>query len=722
MTKEKINKKILNFFNKNNYKLNKMIILFLLSLFFGWGFELLIYSKKVEVFSYDRVIIFVGIILFIGMHAIFKLNNMYNWIYKKRFLLALIFLIFAMIMGYSGSSIISYDSIIQGESTDLSYKPVLGKARTIRSDEWAVNSPLIFSQELQENAKFPYFNMSIRGTETDMFTIINAPVKDIVIIGKPFNIGYILFGNKAGLSFWWYGRLLALMLISFEMCMILTKKNKLISLFGMLIITFSPAVQWWYSNFIVDILIFGQLALVLIDKFMISKKWWYRILCILGIGFCAISYIFILYPAWMISFAYVYLAIFIWIILKNRKECNITKIDILTIIITVILVFLVVIRFFTISSEAIKLTTNTDYPGERFEIGGNAQGNMFSYIYSIFVPFKDMNNPCENSNMLSLYPLPLIVSLLYLYRIRKSEKFKEKSSFLIPLLLVSTLLSIWAFIPTNKLFSKITLLYMVPAYRASIALGYAQLLLIIYLTNNIKSDTKLLKANVRFILAGFATIICLILANKYAPSNYLGPISGFVVGAITFLLFYFMLSLHNPKYKKYFIILLLGVAILSGVCVNPIIKGINVIYNKPVAKEIQKIVKEDKNALWLVDNLNFTIPNYVVANGAKVINSTNYYPNKELFEKLLGENSKKEEIREIYNRYAHISVNIDNVDTSLELLFTDAFKININPDKLDDINVRYVLSSVNLEKYNNENIKFENIYNEYGLYIFKLVY
>ncbi len=722
MTKKKIRNKVLNFFNKDNFKLIKIIILFLVAVLLSFLMEFFVIYKKSGAFSIDRIIIIAGVILFTGLHLIFRLNDMYQWIYKKRFILALLFLFFAMIMKYSGSSITSYNFFVQSEANDSTYTPILGKARTIRSDEWAVNSPLIFSQNLQENENYPYFNMNIRGTKTDMFTVINAPVKDILIIGKPFNIGYLLFGNEVGLSFWWYGRLVALMLISFEFCMLLTKKNKLVSLFGMLVITFSPAVQWWYSNFIVDILIFGQLALVLIDKFMLEKKWYFRSLYILGVGFCAICYIFILYPAWMISFAYVYLAILIWIILKNRKDFHINKIDVLSIIITIILVVLIVARFFIISNEAITATLNADYPGERFEIGGNSQDNMFSYVYSIFVPLKDMINPCENSNMLSLYPMPIIIALLYLYRKRKSKDFKKILSFLIPLLLVSILLSIWCFIPTNKIFAKITLLYMIPSHRAAIALGYIQILLIIYLINNFKDDTKLLKEKVSFILSGVFATICLIFAVKYGPSNYLGPVSGFISGTIVFILFYLMFNLNKPKYKKYFMVILSSVAILSGAIVNPIIKGINVIYNKPVSLEIQKIVNENKDALWLVDNLNFTVPNYVVANGARVINSTNYYPNYELYKTLLGEDSQKEEIRKIYNRYAHVSVNIDDIDTNLELLYPDSIKININPDKLDDINVKYVLSSKNLEKYNNDNIKFEKLYDEYGLLIFKVSY
>lgn len=722
MIMSKILNKIKNFFNKENFKILKLIISILLSSILSLLLEFLIFYKKTGFYSKDRVIILNLFLLFLSIHAIFNLRNMYKWIYEKRFLIAIIFLCFFVAMGYSGSSIDSYDYTIQSEVTDPSYKPLFGKVRNIRSDEWAVNTPLIFSQENQHDSEYSYFNMAIRGTKTDMFTIINAPIKNILTIGKPFNIGYILFGNRMGLSFWWYGRFIALMLISFEFCMILTKKNKLISLVGMILITFSPSVQWWYSNFIVDILIFGQLSLILVDKFMNSKTWYYRMLFILGIGLCAISYIFILYPAWMISFAYVYLALLVWIIIKNRKNFHIDKVDMLVIIITFVLVLLLVLNFFTMSHDAINLTLNTDYPGERFELGGNSQDNMFSYIYSVLMPFKDMNNPCEFSNMFSLYPMPILLSIIYLFKKRNSVDLKKQLLFLIPILLISFLLSVWVFIPTNKVFAKLTLLYMVPPHRAAIALGYSQIVLIIYLISSIKADTKLLRKDFSFIIAIIMATVSLILSNKYAPSGYLGPVSGFVCGITTFVLFYLFLNINDIKIKKFFIILLIAVVLVSGLFVNPVTKGVNIIYNKPVSKQIQNIVNDDKNALWLVDNLNFTIPNYVVANGARVINSTNYYPNFDLYEKILGEDSQKEEIRKIYNRYAHISVNINESNTSLELLYPDAFKINIYKYDLKNINVKYILSSRNLEDYTNQDIKFEKVYDEYGLFIFKVVY
>ena len=48
----------------------------------------------------------------------------------------------------------------------------------------------------------------------------------------------------------------------------------------MLVITFSAAVQWWYC---MHVLIYGQIVIVLLDKFMHAEKKRNKYLCALGI-------------------------------------------------------------------------------------------------------------------------------------------------------------------------------------------------------------------------------------------------------------------------------------------------------------------------------------------------------------------------------------------------------------------------------------------------------
>ena len=548
-----------------------------------------------------------------------------------------------------------------------------------------------------------------------MFSAINAPVKDVLLLAKPFNLFFVLFGNEAGLSFWWYGRLLALLLVSFELCIIITKKNKIISLCGMLVIAMSAAVQWWYSTSIVDMLIFGQLALVMIDIFMRTSKLKAKIISAIGVFISIISYVFVFYPAWQVSFGYVFFAIFLWILVKNWKTYKINLKDTIIIGTVIIAVAGIGARYYILSKDTLHTIMNTSYPGERFEIGEKALTNAFSYTYTMFFAYSPIVNPCEYSGMLSIFPIPMIVAIVYLIRNKKGKMF------LIPLLLVSLVYTIWITTGTNEIFAKISLLYMTEAKRIAIPLGLAQIYILMYLISNFDKDTKFLPEKYSGVIAFIAAIIIFKLTIQSAPMDYMGPMKSCISGIFLLAVIYSICNMQNKRSRNYLLGLLMCAAILTGAYVNPIIKGTDVIYKKPFSNKIQEIIADDNDSVWISDATSIVGGNYLLANGAKVINSTNIYPNEELYTKLLG--NKREEYKEIWNRYAHIAVEIVEGDTSVELANLDVVKINININDLQRINVKYVASyRSDLERFNSETTELTKIYGEDGCYIYIVNY
>ena len=130
------------------------------------------YTVTRTTFVIDRIFLVSAIIMFVALHFILKLDKIYNFIYKFRFYIAGAIFILAVCFEYSGSSIGVYNEILQGESTGTYFTPVLGKYRSIRSDEWVVNTPIFVSQAIDNNNKFAYYNDNLRGTMTDMFSVV----------------------------------------------------------------------------------------------------------------------------------------------------------------------------------------------------------------------------------------------------------------------------------------------------------------------------------------------------------------------------------------------------------------------------------------------------------------------------------------------------------------------------------------------------------------------
>ena len=698
------------FIKKENFLKIKLLILPVASLLMATALEYTIFRRWYpEFISKNRIMLVTLIITFIGLHFILKLKEMYEWIHKNRYKIAFAFLLFVMIFKYSGSSIVNFNTEIQPNNDNTRYHTLLGKARRIRTDEWATSTTYILSQGEGQN-KFDYFSNKLRGTMTDMFTLTNSPVQDILMIGKPFQIAFLLFGNDVGLSFYWYARITAMILGAYELCLILTNKNKKISLCGAIVITFSAAVQWWYC---MDTLIWGQIILVLVNKFMNTDKKCAKYFCALGLISALLAYVFVMYPAWQVSFAYVFLAIGIWMLIKNFKNgYKLTKHDILVIIITIACVIALLGRWYNLSKDTIFAVGNTAYPGERCETGGGAY-NLFAYIYNIFFTFEEFPNPCEFSSMLSFYPIPMILGLIYVVRNKKNI------SFWIPALISGGFLAIWCKWGFPEILAKITLMSNATSSRASIALGTLNIYMLIYLMGSLKKEDKWFSnKKINICLAGVATIYILYMSKRTCIyPEYIDKFKMLASGEIFMVAIFGILNINDEKIKDYLIYGLIAIALITGLRVNPVIRTTDVITTKPVALKMQEIRNQEPDSIWIVNDYGWYINDYALANGIRTLNSTNVYPNLEMYETILGEEADKYE--EIYNRYSHVMFNIIDEETNVELVFADNVAVNLNYKELEKLNIKYILSKEDINKKGFDK-DFEEIYNEDGLYIFKV--
>ncbi len=518
-----------------------------------------------------------------------------------------------MLFKLSGSSIVNFNDQFQTKSDDNRFHPLLGFARMVRTDEWATSTMYILSQGVGSD-QYQYFDDELRGTTTDMFTLVNSPVKDILMLGKPFQIAFLLLGNDYGLSFYWYIRLITMLLGSFEMCMLLTNKKKRISLCGMLMITFSAATQWWYC---MDTLIWGQIILLLLNKFMTTDQKQIKYLCAFGEIVAITSYIFILYPAWQISFAYVFLAIFVWMMIKNFKNgYKINVHDCVVIGITFLCVAGLMARWFSLSGDTISAIMNTDYPGERREVGGGAT-ILYAYFYNLFFAYKYCPNPCEASSMLSFYPLPILLSIVFLLFNRKDKKHLK---FFIPTLIISIFLTIWCKWGFPEILAKCSLMSMTTAPRATIALGTIQIYMLIYLLGAMEKETKWIPSKIAYILPIFAISYMLYQAVVTCSlPGYFGwfkiVISGILFGVAIFGIF----NMDKEKIRNATLYGLIFIALITGIAVNPVIRTTDVIYKKPICSKFAEIRDQNPDALWLGDDTGIYLNNYMVANGLRLI-------------------------------------------------------------------------------------------------------
>ncbi|MEE3343282.1 MAG: hypothetical protein VZS44_04240 [Bacilli bacterium] len=663
------------------------------------------YSKTVG-FSWDLMMFFYIFDIFILCNLLINKKTLYNFMYRKRYWIGFVLLSILVIGKYNGSSVPIWNDIVQPEYRVKS-SIIYGSARGIRSDEWLVSTPMTLSQATP-TVNFATYNKILGAHKNLVMLYPNLPSKDISILATPNKIGYFFLDVERAFSLAWYLPYFIMFFATFEMFMILLNKNKFYSLLGTIIAILSPAVQWWQNPTLAG---YGALAVVLFYYFLITEDKKKKLLLSVLFGYSGYLYILILYPAWQVPYGYVFLLFFIWIIINNKDKVN--KKVFLYLIPTLMVIIIPLALTFYYNRDVIKIMTSTVYPGGRDSSGGGADYiSLFTYVSSIFFPFKLLDNPCEISQYMGLFPIPVFLSIYYMIKARK------KDLFLIMCNILMVWFCLWVLFPLPNILSKITLMYTSTVNRTQVVIGYLSLIIYIYILANYHTSTRENLFSKKRIIIGIISVLSTItivkLSNKtfkiVAP-NYL-TLKMTIASLIVFSFIIFLTLCNDKKGNNLLGLLLILLSIETGLFVSPINKGLSVFYDKPLAKEIKKMVKEDKNSIFMSADKDRYTGNYLVVNGAKTIDSVNYVPNLDLYHKL----DPKLKYNEVYNRFEHVGVQIiEDKNTYFELIYNDYINMFINKSDVCKIGVDYLVTSGK----DLSNLGYEKIYNEYDAYIFK---
>ena len=692
--------------------------------------------KLIEFFTLEQCIIFF-IIIFMAIYLYYNpdlRNKIGEFIYKYRYPLALALLVVLVLFEINGSSIGAWDQPI----INSPHQSLLGSARSTQSDEWRIFTPFTLSQYLND---FSYFSSIPRASPTDMFAIYGAPIWTILMIFRPFQIGYLFLSPAKGLSFYWISRLIALLLVSFEMGMLITNRNKTLSLAYAIMITFSPVVQWWISvNALVEMLIFGQLAVLLLYHYMKTKDYKKRLIIALGFAISLGGYIFTIYPAWQIPLGYVFLFLAIWVFLDNYKDFEFNKLDIGFALLSLAIVGAGGLYFLHTSGDTIEIVRNSLYPGGRHFIGGLDSSqfkgetgflqSLCNYINSIFYPLN-LDSAFSSAAGISrldsffydFFPVPLI---LYIF-ITFVEKNRDK--LLNCLIIVYVLLAVLSIFVFPEYVYKITFISNTIQRRLILALSLLNVLILFRSlsllrtdsinrhVNNIKNNNLIL-AVISIAIAGAVFFLSTSSGFGIIGKALFIPVlivSIFILGITLFIIF----KSSDKKYANMFLVMCILISAMGGGLVNPIESGIGYYDLEPV-QFVEGLVQENPNANWIVVGER-EMQDMFIAAGAHTITSVNTYPDFEEWEKI----DPDHKFEDVYNRYAHMNVNLSaNESSKFERVpgREDIISVTFNVNDLEKLNVTYIESEQDLSEYSNDNVEFEKIYSYRNLKIFKVNY
>jgi len=649
----------------------------------------------------NRLVFVVLFFAFVIMHLLISPKKLYDWIFNRRLLIVIAIIFFFTINQYHFSSIGMYDGIIQPNQGSEFVDPIWGTPRGIRSDEWLVVTPSKLSSQY---SNYGEYNDVLRAEHSP-----NLPAsglyRDYSALAKPLDWIFLVLGVEYGIAFNWISFLMLTLLFSFELFLLFSKGNRLVSIFGATLITFSSYFLWW--SFVVWIMA-GQAALVLIHHFIHTNMRWKRALYGAGTSVFGAFFAISLYPAWQVPAGILYLGLLVWILAEGRDKLKaFSKIDYLLLVGTVLFFVSITADYLIEYRSYMTAIMNTVYPGKRVSFGGFALNKLSYYLISLVYPFRDILNPSEYSVVLNFYPIPTILATYLL--IRK----KGKDLLTAILLSISLLMTIYCSIGLPSFLSKILLFTFSSPMRMVDILGVIQVyLLVVALSrfDGIRKFSPFWGWTISLLAVEAALYFC-----RQAFPAYL-PTWGMAILVNSFIIVCaLLLTEQSKKVQSSLLIGIMCISIASGLFVNPIMKGLDVIYTKPVANVIQNIVKSDKDGKWisvgsLVDS------GFLVACGAPTINSVNYIPNTNLW-KILDVNGQ---YAEVYNRYAHMSVELVTTETSAKLQTNDHLLLSLSYDDLQEINIKYVFSRRKLE--DRQLVDFDLKYEDSGIYIYKVNY
>ena len=345
-----------------------------------------------------------------------KLSKIIDFVVKHRYKIAII-VFFVLVVGrIHFSSIGMWNVYTRNEDTST----LFGKPRAIRSDEWLVTTPYNFSQDYND---FKQVNENLYLGNNDM-NIFHAPVLDASIFVRIFSWGYILFGNATGLSWAWVLKFIVMFMIYFELGMMLSKKDKGLSILLAFWITFSPAVMWWSM---LDTPAFAIAIMVLFHAYVSNKDLSIKKKLLIAYGMIVFlcNFAFSLYPAWQIPLAYVILPFIIIDFIRYRKNLNLK--DYLIMFVTILITIATLAYFVITSWDGIQALMSTKYPGARESLGGDYEfKRLINYYTNFFTPYTDeFPNPCEIAAFIFPTVSIGIIILLEIVSAIKNKKIKE---------------------------------------------------------------------------------------------------------------------------------------------------------------------------------------------------------------------------------------------------------------------------------------------------------
>ena len=364
----------------------------------------------------------------------------------------------------------------------------------------------------------------------------------------PTSVKELLMDETVFLGLIWNIKFYVMILATYELLKILTNEDIVLSVVFTIVIVLSSYVQ--FNFYRITPFILEEVLLVLSYNVLVKPKAknLYSLLML-------ITTILFLYTcnSLALPFGLVFMALLVWIVIDNREQIIESR-SYINYLITILLCIVLRLLLGLHGDKYVEYTTI---------VNKNGIVGMFSYLNNIILTFRgDIGSPAVYAGFISLFPIPLILALYYMFN--KDDHME----FFIPIVLVCVFELVFGvrnfpIYIDNIIHFNGNVDYMV----CIAAVGLCNLFMAIYFISHVENEVFKVQGGMRLIV-----IVAIIMAlsgrfNDFAKTRYIY----LYVLQMTVLGFTF-LYWKQKKYRNTFLAFMIMVTLLSGPFVNPLLR------------------------------------------------------------------------------------------------------------------------------------------------------
>ena len=595
-------------------------------------------------------------------------------LYRARYAVSAALLLACVALNLNNTSLFRW-MMESGQPDADAFAPLWGLPRSIRSDEWAVWSAMTFAQASEG---YPAVSSLIAGggVPAVWVSVGGLPALSPAAVFKPLYWGFLLLGRDRGFSLLFALRILALFHVSHELALEYTGGSRTWSLTAAFLMTFSPLVQWWFSQSPAEILIFGQGLLLCLLRFLRAASRGRTAACwgwSLGGAWCLGCFALVSYVPWLVSGLWVLLPAAGVLLFRGRRSLRAREgaMLLLPCLLTAAVLFLL-LRDTWPTLTAVR---GSAYPGGRLITGGTPSPALTAGPGALLLPWLQRAglNPSESAGFGLLPGCGFLLSAAGMLRKKRVDPISAA------LMAAEAVLALFAFVGFPAFLAKITLLSQVN--RPELALGAADTVLLI---RACAGGAGLPRKAVLPAAAGLALLWTLgarsALSVGWLPSLAAAALAGIV-----------LLPLLSRKASPAAVWTLILFTALGGVFVNPLQQGLACVDQLETVRSLRACppAEAGETEVWLAEGA-WPETNLPLLAGKRTVGCTQPYPNPDFWAGVDPDGA----YRDCYNRFANCSVVLTETEpTSFSVAVQDQLTIRLNPADLPVLGVTRLMTS-----------------------------